>query len=75
MNELIKIILILILSFVFFHKTAFAYFDPGTGAYIIQAFIALFSVIIFVVFHPIDSIKKALEKIREKFSKKKETKK
>lgn len=46
-----------------FSPTAFAYIDPGSGAYIIQAVIALFGAAAFYLRHPIESIKALIRKI------------
>lgn len=35
-----------------FPSLAFAYIDPGTGAYVVQAVLALFATVTFYVTHP-----------------------
>jgi hypothetical protein len=40
----------------------FAYIDPGSGSYLIQAFIALLSAGVFYLRHPIEFIKKLIKK-------------
>ena len=69
MRKLLKIILLSIVSLVFFSKISFAYFDPGTGAFIIQAVIAFFSALIFYLGYPFVKLKKILEKIKKKILK------
>ena len=58
MRKLLKIILLSIVSLVFFSKISFAYFDPGTGAFIVQAIIAFFSALIFYLGYPFVKLKK-----------------
>ena len=74
MRKLLKIILLSIISLVFFSKISFAYFDPGTGAFIVQAIIAFFSALIFYLGYPFIKLKKILEKIKKKFLKKDKSK-
>jgi len=74
MKKILKIILISIFSLVFFSKISFAYFDPGTGAFIVQAIIAFFSAVIFYLAYPFIKLKKILGKIKEKFLKKNKSK-
>lgn len=50
---------------------AYAYFDPGTGAFIVQAVIAFFAAIAFYLGYPIRLIKTFYQKIKLKFSKNK----
>ena len=69
MRKLLKIILLSIVSLVFFSKISFAYFDPGTGAFIVQAIIAFFSALIFYLGYPFVKLKKILEKIKKKLLK------
>jgi len=69
MRKLLKIILLSIVSLVFFSKISFAYFDPGTGAFIVQAIIAFFSALIFYLGYPFVKLKKILEKIKKKILK------
>ena len=69
MRKLLKIILLSIVSLVFFSKISFAYFDPGTGAFIVQAIIAFFSALIFYLGYPFIKLKKILEKIKKKLLK------
>ena len=74
MRKLLKIILLSIVSLVFFSKISFAYFDPGTGAFIVQAIIAFFSALIFYLGYPFVKLKKILEKIIKKILKKSKSK-
>ena len=67
MRKLLKIILLSIVSLVFFSKISFAYFDPGTGAFIVQAIIAFFSALIFYLGYPFIKLKKIFEKFKKKF--------
>ena len=60
------IILILFLSIIFFTGNAFAYFDPGTGAFIIQAIVALFGAIFIYLSRPILFAKKIVKIIKNK---------
>lgn len=55
-------ILILSLS----STNAFAYIDPGAGAYAIQALLALFAAIIFYIRHPLEFFKNILKKFLKK---------
>ena len=48
---------------------AYAYFDPGSGAFIIQAIIALFAAITFYLGYPIRVLKKIFRKIKKIFFK------
>ena len=59
---------LLILSFLF-NNSAYAYFDPGSGAFIIQAIIALFAAITFYLGYPIRVLKKIYRKIKKIFFK------
>ena len=42
-----------------FPTVAFAYIDPGTGAYVVQSVIAVCSAVVFYVSHPIRLIERA----------------
>ena len=63
-----KIFKFLIL-FLLFNDSAYAYFDPGSGAFIIQAIIALFATISFYLGYPIRILKKMVKKIKKIFFK------
>ncbi len=65
-----KLLNIFIFS-LFYTQNAHAYFDPGTGAFIVQAIIAFFAAITFYLGYPIRLIKKIYQKIKSKLSKKK----
>jgi hypothetical protein len=44
-------------------QTAFAYIDPGTGAYLVQALAALAGSVIFYVNHPRELLRRLKEKL------------
>ena len=60
------IIIILFFSIIFFTGNAFAYLDPGSGAFIIQAIVALFAAIVLYVSRPIIYVKKIIKVIKNK---------
>tara|TARA_X000001036_G_C20144103_1_gene588578 strand:+ start:281 stop:523 length:243 start_codon:yes stop_codon:yes gene_type:complete len=64
-NIKLKIKIILILSF-FFTNNAFAYFDPGSGSYLIQLFIAFIASCYFFITNPIKFIKSFFNKKKDK---------
>ena len=66
-----KIFFFVFFNLIFISKISYAYFDPGTGAYIVQAIIAFFAAIVFYLGYPIIILKKIVKKIKQKFSKKK----
>lgn len=45
---------------------AFAYIDPGTGAYVVQALFALIVAGLAYVRHPIKALKALLDRLRRK---------
>ena len=57
-----------IISLCFINKS-YAYFDPGSGTFIVQAIIAFFSAVIFYLGYPVVFAKKIIKKIKNKFSK------
>jgi hypothetical protein len=59
-----KIILTLII--VCFSQPCFAYIDPFTGSFIIQAILAFFAAVIFYLGYPILVIKKIYNKLSKK---------
>jgi hypothetical protein len=61
-----KKVLILILAMSFFAQPCYAYIDPFTGGFIIQAIIALFTTIVFYLGYPIRIFKKIYNKIFKK---------
>jgi amino acid permease len=65
-NKKIKAIFFkfLILAFLL-NNSAYAYFDPGTGAFIIQAIIALIAVITLYLGYSIKKLKKIFGKIKK----------
>ena len=69
MKKILKIKLLSFFSLFFFNKISFDYFDPGTGAFIVQAIIAFFSALIFYLGYPFIKLKKILEKIKKKILK------
>ena len=62
-------LIIFILLMILFTSNAFAYADPGSGAFIIQAIIALFGAIVLYLCYPIIFIKKILKIIKNKLFK------
>ena len=70
MKASIKNFFFILFNLIFISKTSHAYFDPGTGAYIVQAIIAFFAAIVFYLGYPIIILKKIVKKIKQKFSKK-----
>ena len=58
--------------FIFFITPVFAYFDPGSGAFIIQAIIAFFAAISFYLGYPIRIIKRFFSYLKSKILKKKD---
>ena len=65
-----KLLNIFIFS-LFYTQNAHAYFDPETGAFIVQAIITKKAEITFYLGYPIRLIKKIYQKIKSKLSKKK----
>ena len=61
-----KLIFFTLLTF----SPSYAYFDPGTGMFILQALIALVSGFFFYLMNPKLLLKKIKEKIQSLFSKK-----
>jgi hypothetical protein len=47
--------------FLFFPVFAFAYIDPGSASYFIQALIAAISAVLIYIRHPIDTIKRLIK--------------
>jgi len=70
---MLKIIYLLILQFLITNY-AFAYADPGAGAFILQAIIAFLGVIAFYLGYPIRLIKSLFKKKEKKDDKKIEEK-
>lgn len=60
-----KILYYSVIYFLFTTK-AFAYFDPGTGSYIIQLILAFFASCYFFITNPIKFIKEKIRNLREK---------
>ena len=67
-----KFFTILLITLIY-AQNAFAYFDPGTGAFIVQAIIAFFAAIAFYLGYPIRLIKNFYQKIKLKLSKNKKS--
>ena len=63
----IKVIVLIFLL----NNSAYAYFDPGSGAFIGQSIIAMFGIMIFYLGYPIRILKNILKKIRLKLFKSK----
>ena len=61
-----KHVLILILTMGFFAQPCYAYIDPFTGGFIIQAIAALFATIVFYLGYPIRIFKKIYNKLFKK---------
>ena len=57
---------VLILAIVCFSQPAFAYIDPFTGSFIIQAILAFFVTVAFYLGYPIRLIKKIYKKLSKK---------
>ena len=53
---------LLLFSFLITTTTAHAYIDPGAGAFILQAIIAFFGVVVFYLGYPIKIIKSFFKK-------------
>ena len=51
---------------VLYANLCFAYIDPGTGAYLIQALVAILAALFFAIRHPIELIKSLIKKIMGK---------
>jgi hypothetical protein len=51
---------------VLYANLCFAYIDPGTGAYLIQALVAILAAVFFAIRHPIELIKSLIKKIMGK---------
>ena len=64
-----KIFFKFFILFLLLNNSAYAYFDPGSGAFIIQAIIAFFAVIMFYLGYPIRVLKKIYRKIKKIFFK------
>ena len=64
----------LIIYLILFSESAHAYFDPGTGAFIVQAIIAFFAGVAFYLGYPIRLFKRLINKIKNKISKEKKVK-
>ena len=65
-----KLIFFTLLTYIHF-SPSYAYFDPGTGMFILQALIALISCFFFYLMNPKLLLKKIKEKIQSVFSNKK----
>ena len=69
MKNLIKLkglFLILFLYFFLLGSISYAYFDPGTGAFVLQAIIAFLAAVVFYLGYPIRYIKQLYKKIFKK---------
>ena len=54
--------LVIYLTLIFFPTKAFSYFDPGSGSYLIQLFIAFIASCYFFIRNPIQFIKSFFNK-------------
>ena len=61
-----RIIFCYLLFYFLFTAKAFAYFDPGTGSYIIQLILAFLASCYFFITNPVRYIKEKIKKFREK---------
>ena len=59
-------IFILILAIACFGQPSYAYIDPFTGGFIIQAIIAFFATVVFYLGYPIRIFKKAYNRLFKK---------
>ena len=57
--------------FIFFTTSSYAYFDPGTGMFILQGIIAIFGVIIFYLGYPVRFLKNVIKRFKQKSNKNK----
>ncbi len=55
-----------IIFYLIFQTQAFAYIDPGTGAFIIQTLIAVMGAIVFYLGYPIRLLKRFFKKKKDK---------
>ena len=60
----------LLLLFLIFPNTAYSYFDPGTGSYIIQIILAFLASCYLFITNPIQFIKSYLKRKRDSKKKK-----
>jgi ABC-type bacteriocin/lantibiotic exporter with double-glycine peptidase domain len=44
-------------------QTSFAYVDPGTGAYVVQALVALAGATVFYITHPLELLRRVKKKL------------
>ena len=47
-------------------RTSFAYVDPGTGAYVVQALAALIGAAVFYISHPLELIRRLKAKLSKR---------
>jgi len=64
-------IFLFLLFFLSYPTSSSAYFDPGTGAFILQSILAFFGVIIFYLGYPIKILKNFYSKLKVAIKKKK----
>ncbi|MDA9853059.1 hypothetical protein N9C36_02825 [Candidatus Pelagibacter sp.] len=62
----LKITLILLFLYIVIPNKAFAYFDPGSGSFLIQIFLAFFASCVVFFRNPITFIKNYLKQKKEK---------
>ena len=58
-----KKLLWLSVLFVCLPQTSFAYVDPGTGAYVVQALAAVVSALVFYTTHPLELLRRVKGKL------------
>lgn len=64
--RVIQINLLVVIFSIGFPSPAYAYIDPGSSAYLIQALVALVAAVIFYIRHPVTLIKDLFKKIFRK---------
>ena len=70
-KKLKKFFLALTIILLFFNHNAEAYFDPGSGSFIIQSIIALGSALLVYLMYPLQYLRKIKDFLATKISKKK----
>jgi|TARA_Y100000389_G_scaffold200447_1_gene240880 hypothetical protein len=66
LTKLKDLFLIIFLYFIILGSSSHAYFDPGTGAFVLQAIITFFAAVVFYLGYPIRYIKQLYKKIFKK---------
>jgi hypothetical protein len=65
-QKVIEFNLFVFIFLIGFTSPAYAYIDPGSSAYLIQALVALVAAVVFYIRHPITLIKDLFKKIFKK---------